>query len=229
MNAGGKSARAEILGRIGASLGRGSGPQERRAGVEARLAAPPPPLIPALAPTGSGGRIEHFRSRAEATSASTARINRWQELPGAVATYLDDRDLSGPIKAQPRPPFTDLDWRAFEVAFGPADAVDQTGLVLADAGAAETGTLFLMSGAEAPTALNFLPETLIAVLPVAVLAGDYEAAWAICRETAGNQFPPRTVNWISGPSRSADIEQQVQMGVHGPRNLHIILVDTDGA
>lgn len=229
MNAGGKSARDEILGRIGEALGRqGSGPQQRRAGVEARLAAPPPPLIPALAPSGSEDRFEYFRARAEATSASTARIAGWQELPRAVAAYLGDRDLSGPIKAQPRTPFTDLDWRALEVVFGPAGAADQTGLVLADAGAAETGTLFLMSGAEAPTALNFLPETLIAVLPVPVLAGDYEAAWAICRATAGNQFPPRTVNWISGPSRSADIEQQVQMGVHGPRNLHIILVDTDG-
>jgi L-lactate dehydrogenase complex protein LldG len=151
-----------------------------------------------------------------------------EDLPAAVGAYLGARNTN-PIKAQPRAVFTALHWPPLEVNFGPAADSDGIGLVLADGAAAETGTLFLMSGPEAPTALNFLPETLIAVLPLGVLAGDYEAAWRIVRSAAGNDFPPRTVNWISGPSRSADIEQRVLMGVHGPRNLHIILVDGDGA
>ena len=223
------SSRAHILDGIGAALeARGSSPGERQAGVASRLAAPPPPIILDRAPADRAGRDEYFCARAEETSATTDRIDAFQDLPGAIAAYLGRRNRTGPIKAQPRAPFTDLNWAPLEVAFGPGEDGDGIGLVLADGAAAETGTLFLMSGRSAPTALNFLPETLIAVLPLADLAGDYEGAWALLRDTSGNQFPPRTVNWITGPSRSADIEQRVLMGVHGPRDLHIILVDGDG-
>lgn len=223
-----RPARAHILDRIGAALNaRGSSAAERQANLASRLAVPPPPIIPDRAPANADGRADYFRARAEETSATTERVAGFDDLPGAIAAYLRRRDSTGAIKAQPRPPFTDLNWAPLEVAYGPADDKDGIGLVLADGGAAETGTLFLMSGPDAPTALNFLPETLIAVLALADLAGDYEGAWRIVRDASGNAFPPRTVNWISGPSRSADIEQRVLMGVHGPRNLHIIVVDGD--
>lgn len=221
--------RDHILARIGAALDvTGSSIADRQAGLARRRGAPPTPIIPARAPADADGRADYFCARAEEASATTDRIDRFAALPAAVAAYLDEYGRTGAIKTQPRPPFTDLDWAPLRVAFGPAADTDGIGLVLADGAAAETGTLLMMSGAVAPTALNFLPETLIAVLPLARLAGDYEGAWSVLRGAGGNEFPPRTVNWISGPSRSADIEQRVLMGVHGPRNLHIILVDGDG-
>lgn len=222
--------RDQILARIGAALdATGSSIAERHAGVAMRRAAPPAPIIPVRAPSDINGRADYFRARAEETSATTDRIAGFPGLPAAIAAYLDKYDRTGAIKAQPRAAFSDLDWAPLRVAFGPANDTDGIGLVLADGAAAETGTLLMMSGSDAPTALNFLPETLIAVLPLARLAGDYEGAWSVLRNASGNEFPTRTVNWISGPSRSADIEQRVLMGVHGPRNLHIILVDGDGA
>ncbi len=221
--------RDHILAHIGAALDAGgSSIAERKAGIAQRRGAPPTPIIPVRAPADTDGRADYFCAREEETSATTDRITGMSELPASIAAYIDEYDRTGAIKAQPRAQFTDLDWAPLRVAFGPAAGTDGVGVVLADSAAAETGTLFIMSGAQAPTALNFLPETIIAVLPLARLAGDYEGAWLILRDAGGNEFPPRTVNWISGPSRSADIEQRMMMGVHGPRNLHIILVAGDG-
>ena len=62
------------------------------------------------------------------------------------------------------------------------------------------------------------------VLNAADIAGDYETVWARLRPQGGEGNLPRTVNFITGPSRSADIEQTLLLGAHGPRALHIIVV-----
>ena len=56
------------------------------------------------------------------------------------------------------------------------------------------------------------------------IAGDYETVWRRIRETYGEGKLPRTVNLVTGPSRSADIEQTLILGAHGPRALHILVV-----
>jgi len=91
------------------------------------------------------------------------------------------------------------------------------------AGVAETGTLVLTSGADNPTSLNFLPDNHIVVIDAKDVAGDYEAVWPRLREKFGDLMP-RVVNLITGPSRSADIEQTLILGAHGPRRLHVIVV-----
>ena len=92
------------------------------------------------------------------------------------------------------------------------------------AGVAESGTLVLTSGVDNPTTLNFLPETHIVALRAEDIAGDYETVWEVIRKKYGPGQMPRTVNYITGPSRSADIEQKLLLGAHGPRRLHIIVV-----
>ena len=93
------------------------------------------------------------------------------------------------------------------------------------AGVAETGTLMLTSGAHSPTTLNLLPETHIVVLKKSQITGSYEDGWARLRESQEKDAMPRTVNFITGPSRTGDIEQKILMGAHGPRRLHIVLID----
>ncbi|MDX1605990.1 MAG: lactate utilization protein C, partial [Candidatus Competibacterales bacterium] len=100
---------------------------------------------------------------------------------------------------------------------------DKVTVTPAFAGIAETGTLMLLSGPDSPTTLNFLPDAHIVVLPAERIVGPYEAAWQRLR--ARNEPLPRTVNLITGPSRSADIEQTLQLGAHGPIRLHILLVE----
>ena len=98
------------------------------------------------------------------------------------------------------------------------------GVVPAFAGVAETGTLVTLSAAETPSTLNFLPDTAIAILRRSDIVGTYEDAFDRARARHGKDLP-RTVNLITGPSRTGDIEQQIQIGVHGPRRLHLVLVD----
>ena len=91
---------------------------------------------------------------------------------------------------------------------------------------AETGTLMLISGPQTPTTLNFLPDTHIVVLRAEQVVATYEDGWDLLR--AGREAPeglPRAVNFITGPSRTGDIEQRIELGAHGPRRLHIVLVE----
>jgi L-lactate dehydrogenase complex protein LldG len=85
--------------------------------------------------------------------------------------------------------------------------------------------LFLTSGEENPTTLNFLPDTHIMVISKQDILGSYEDAWNALRKVYGARTLPRAVNLVSGPSRTADIEQIIVMGAHGPRRLHVIIVE----
>ena len=113
---------------------------------------------------------------------------------------------------------------ALERRKGPAGGDDEVGLSHAAAAVAETGTLVLASGADNPVTLNFLPETHIVVVEDKDLVGGYEGAWEKIRARFGKRAMPRTVNFVSGPSRTADIGGQLVMGAHGPRRLCVILV-----
>ena len=124
----------------------------------------------------------------------------------------------------------DLDWSAtptLEVKTGMSDGTDETSITPIFAGVAETGTLMLQSDASLPTSLNFLPENHVVIVKESQIVGPLEDAWArlrTARAAAEDEVMPRTVNLITGPSRTGDIEQKIQMGAHGPRRLHVILV-----
>jgi hypothetical protein len=94
---------------------------------------------------------------------------------------------------------------------------------------AETGTLILESGTDNPTTINFLPEVHMVVVRAGDIVGDYETAWTALRQRHGKGEMPRTVNMVTGPSRSADIEQTLLLGAHGPRRLHVMIVGSDCA
>jgi len=111
------------------------------------------------------------------------------------------------------------------VATGQAEGADAVGVTGVFGGVAETGTLVMLSGPEHPTTLNFLPDTHIAVVSVDQIAGTYEEIWAKLRDSLGHGKMPRVVNWITGPSRTADIEQTLLLGAHGPLRLHILIID----
>jgi L-lactate dehydrogenase complex protein LldG len=121
-----------------------------------------------------------------------------------------------------------LPWQAeksLQILHGPSAGNDEVGLSHAFGGVAETGTLVLASGPDNPTTLNFLPEHHIVVLDAADVAGDLETVLGRLRDAFGSGNLPRTVNLISGPSRSGDIDMKIILGAHGPRALHIIVVE----
>ncbi|MBV8392492.1 MAG: lactate utilization protein, partial [Alphaproteobacteria bacterium] len=107
---------------------------------------------------------------------------------------------------------------------GPASAADQVSITGAFAGIAETGTIVTVSGPEHPVTLNLLPDTHVVIVEEADIVEGYEEVWARLRARFGKNAMPRTVNTITGPSRTGDIEQAIELGAHGPRRMHIVVV-----
>ena len=148
-------------------------------------------------------------------------------MPGAVADYLAGQNLPASFAMAPDPDLEAIPWSerpTLSIRRGKTEGADQVSVTGAFAAVAETGTLMMASGPNHPSTLNFLPETHIVVLPAAKVVGPYEDAWTRLRAARGDA-PPRTVNFITGPSRTGDIEQRILMGAHGPRRLHVVLID----
>lgn len=218
--------RDTILGGIRKSLKRGPLSAEQAARLEHRLKTRRANVIPARARVSGRRRTDLFVEEAERVSATVARVADAAGVPGAIAAYLAEHNLPATLKVAPDPALKTIPWsekpvlRVVEGRGEDSDAVSVTG---AFAGVAETGTLVLLSGPEHPSMLNFLPETHIVVLRRDRLVGSYEDAWALLRVMGRGM--PRTVTMVTGPSRTADIEQTLQLGAHGPRRLHIVLID----
>jgi len=215
--------RQRILGGIRRALRRGPLDAEAVAGVDRRLSEPPRGPLPGRAQTD---HTALFRRMAEGASATVAPLETWDHIPAAVAAYLRDRNAPTQVCVAPHPELTGLPWAesapTLTVNDGPPSGATAVGIARGHTGVAETGTLFLHSGPDGPTTLNFLPEFHIVALRAGELVGVYEDAWDRLRADDG--WVPRTVNMITGPSRTADIEQTLQLGAHGPRALHILLV-----
>ena len=220
------SGRDAMLNRIRRSLGVAGNDAGRRAIVIARLEGTPKGVIPARGQLPRAERVELFRKMAEKVSASIADVPSADDLPQAVAEFLRAHNLPASVRMGADPFLAALPWSKtqIEVAHGPSDGGDAVGVSHAVGGVTETGTLVLTSGADNPTTLNFLPETHIVAIGADDIAGDYETVFASLRARYGKGILPRTVNLITGPSRSADIEQTLLLGAHGPRRLHIVIV-----
>lgn len=218
------SARDEIYRSIRRSLGVTGEERPRNTAVDERLAGAPRGLVPQRGQLQGEALIELFRTQAATTLASLEEVDTLDAVPAAVADYLRRGNL--PAKARVGDALKDLPWSAtaLEVTTGASDGRDLVAVNRAFGAVAETGTLAMVSGTDSPTTLNFLPDYAVAVVRRSEVTGDYESLWARLRERYGKGVMPRTVNWITGPSRSADIEQTMLLGAHGPRSLHIVLV-----
>jgi L-lactate dehydrogenase complex protein LldG len=225
------AAREKILDAVKHSLESGAADSRTPDQANARLRAPPRGPIPDRSRLSHDEQVTLFEAMATEQSATVVRVPASADVPGAIADYLKSGNLPPQIRMAPDAQLEALPWESqplLEVTRGRAEASDPVSLTGAFAGIAETGTLMLTSGPEGPTTLNFLPDTHIVMLRAWQILGPYEDAWDRVRDTYGRGILPRTVNFISGPSRTADIEQTIQLGAHGPRRLHIVIVE-DGA
>ena len=221
------SSRDTILASIRRSLHVQGDERIRQSIVEERLERAPKGIIPTRGQLDAPGKLALFCEKAEGVQASVKRVASAAEIPAAVADYLRENNLPAAARMGDDPRLAGLPWKdtALDVTVGRSNGLDLTGVSHAEAGVAETGTLVLTSGHENPTTLNFLPDNHIVVLQASDIAGDLETIWGRIRKKYGKGEMPRTVNCITGPSRSGDIEQTILLGAHGPRNLHIIVVE----
>lgn len=176
--------------------------------------------------------VTRFMTRATDMESTVERIASRDAIPGAVARYLDRLELPPALAAQKAhggvcwPEFADLDWNGAGLAIEvrPTVGHDRLGITGSFAAIAETGTLVFLAGADAPTATALLPDTHIAVVDARRIVAGMEDVFARVRDERGAM--PRAINFISGPSRTGDIEQTIVLGAHGPYRVHILLLDT---
>ncbi len=166
--------------------------------------------------------LVRFKERALSLASSYDEALAMTDVPALVARYLTERSL--PMTAVCWRELLELDWagQGMSVEARPARGDDMVGITGAYCAIAETGTLMTLTGPDTPPSVSLLPETHIAVVRASAVVRTMEDAWA--RHRAGPGVMPRAVNFISGPSRTADIEQTVTLGAHGPYRVHLVMV-----
>lgn len=213
------SARDNILGRIRTSLRREAGDgaaAQAHAYIGAHALSPRPRV--------TGDLVACFREKALALSTTISDVADIYGVPTAVTAYLSSNNL--PMSAVCWNALAGLGWASsgMSVDARPARESDKVGITEVFCAIAETGTLMTLSGAHTPPVSSLLPETHIALLRVSQIVPSMEEAWQRLREMP--EYPPRAVNFISGPSRTADIEQTLTFGAHGPYRVHVVLLQT---
>jgi L-lactate dehydrogenase complex protein LldG len=217
-----------ILGAIRRSLRRGPLPADQEAMLQGRLATHPRHLIPARSRQPRAALLSLFRHNVEKEFGTLAPVADMAAVPAAIADYLAAQNLPTRLVMAPHPELQGIDWAQrplLEIAPRAAQGADLVSVQHGFAGIAETGTLMLPSDPTRPTTLNILTDTAIVVLRASRVVGAYEDAWDQLRAELGGM--PRNVMLVTGPSRSADIEQTLELGAHGPRRLHIVLVEDE--
>ena len=212
------NARDNILARVRAALPKAEGAHAVRAHIDAHAISARPSI--------TGDLKARFCAEARRLFSTVAEVASMSDVPKAAADYLTEHKL--PMQAVCWPEFAALDWAAHGVTMEPRPArePDLVGVTGAFCAIAETGTLMTLAGKDTPPVTSLLPETHIAVLRTKQIVPAMEEAWQRLRYTYGTEtFMPRAVNFISGPSRTADIEQTLTLGAHGPYRVHVILVN----
>ncbi len=209
------STRDLIFTQIRQSLKRPELDENARQQLESRIASPPVFERPAV----GADLTTKFFYQLEKVVGTHDTISTLTDLPFAILEFLQQHQLPKELVVDRS--FQPLSWPPrLSINYRAAQANDVTSITQAFAGIAETGSVVLISSPASPTTLNFLPENHLVVLKQVDLVAHIEEVWKKLRL----QAMPRTVNFITGPSRTADIEQTIQLGAHGPRRLHLILV-----
>jgi L-lactate dehydrogenase complex protein LldG len=216
------AARRSILARIRAAQGRAvtsptPTPHERE-GVADYLARHPAGPRPAL----EGELVAHFIAQAKKMATTVDEVAQLADVPAAAARYL--ASLALPVQAVAWQTLESFDWAGagLSVEFRKPEDRDLVGLTGCFCATAETGTLVLLSGPQTWASGALLPETHIAVVPASRIVAGHEDAFALMRAERGEL--PRAVNFVSGPSRTGDIEQTIVLGAHGPYRVHVVVV-----
>jgi L-lactate dehydrogenase complex protein LldG len=213
------SARDDVLARVRAALG---GARASAADIRAeadRLTGDLEAIRPAV---DDRQVVQRFAAKAtsERVAATVEHVALAEELPARVRAYLDAKGLAPVLAAALPPALAGLDWAGLTLE-DEIDRNEAVALTWADAALAETGTLVFASAPTAPTLFNFLPLHHLAVVRTDDVVAYMEDVW----QRFTHQPLPRSLNLVTGTSGTADIEGQNIRGAHGPRHLHIYLLD----
>lgn len=178
------------------------------------------PLPELIRPRIDSDHIAQFRAKLELGSGSLERVDSIQQAQALITEFIVEQQL--PLSIRLAPALQHLNWdERLNVSHGRSDGNDLVSVTPAFCAIAETGSVLLLSGADSPTTLNFLPDFHFVLVYESQLVPHIEDAWSKVRQ---EKSVPRTMNLITGPSKTADVEQTLQIGAHGPRQLRVILI-----
>ncbi len=214
------SARDNILARIRANGGQAGQTSEAelalaRSVIAAKTRGPLPTF-------GKHDPVKHFIEECERLKTTLAEVASLAEVPAEAGRYLAANKLSKELVGWHE--FAALDWSGAGLGFADRSALgsDLVGLTGCFCAIGETGTLLLLGGPATPKKTALLPETHICVVSKARMVATMEDAFQLLRDEY--KEPPRATWFVSGPSRTADIEQTIVIGAHGPYRVHVILI-----
>jgi L-lactate dehydrogenase complex protein LldG len=185
-------------------------------------------LLPPVGPT-IRDRIENFQNRSNglrtdfqivnSTSAAAALLNHmsadlsWQRVAIQNADLLNQ--LASSINFNTLQIDSDYDPHAMEQC--------DAGITVCDALIAQTGSVMLTTASAGGRALSVLPPHHVVIATVDQLLPDLPAAFALLQSRYGDRWPS-FATFITGPSRTGDIERILVLGAHGPKKLTVILI-----
>ena len=210
------TAREGILGRIKSVMPDNNNRQRM---VDQRINQPPELIRPQI----NDSHLVQFREKLELGGGELILAESSQQATSIIESFIDDNNF--PAKLKIAPALQQLSWSShIETSYGRSDGDDLVSVTPAFCAIAETGSVVLLSSPGSPTSLNFLPDVHFVLVYASQLVAHIEDAWTKLRKQPAI---PRTVNLITGPSKTADVEQTLQIGAHGPRQLKVILIQQE--
>lgn len=182
-------------------------------------------------------RLERFKSKFEALKGHVHSAGTWEEAAGLAVEICRGASARRMATARTPAPFctalerscldSGLDLSAPPYASeslpGAIDKVD-VGITGIDFAIARTGTLVEVSLDDATRLVSSLPRTHIGLVSERELVEDLDDAAPRLREILTENSKNCVVSFLSGPSRTGDIEMRLTLGVHGPESAHVILL-----
>jgi L-lactate utilization protein LutC len=213
----GADERELLFRRLSTALGRnaGTGGAPSRAEEPSRVSA------------GDADRAERFRQALAAVGGVVLSGPPEEALPvlgealraeGVTALFFPQEDAGARGLAEALIPFGPFTLTTAEEVRGGNPALT-AGFRTADAGIAETGTVVESSRGGGTLLPGLLSDVHVALLPAGSIVDRMDEAFAVYADD-----PPRNISLISGPSKTADIEQTLTVGAHGPKKLIVLLV-----
>jgi len=182
-----------------------------------------PPLY--KRPASSDDAVTHFVAQATRAATEVRRLARLQDVPAAIADALRSRNMKASVHLPENSPLVQLlVWDGapgLSHEFAPPGP-DDAAVALAPYGIAETGTLVCPARRDAPASWHFRPGLEIAIIRKSSILADFESVLARVKMDGAW---PSTLNLVTGPSRTGDIEQTLELGAHGPKALVVLVVE----
>ena len=179
---------------------------------------PPQPVV-------DGTLTDRFVEKLTRVHGGVSFVNSYSAVPEAVRTFLSGHNLPQTMVMSAGGLMREIDWASgWTIEERSANAEDQVSITDALCAIAESGTLVFASSSSVSSTHMFLPENHIVVLNEGQIVRHHEDAVKVCSSHIEKES--RAVHMITGPSKTADVEQTIQYGAHGPRRLHVVLIRT---